>query len=82
MSRAPKSQRAKSAPVPLAAGQVYVAHYEDRDISRHRRIIGLLGGGIVYSTGGDSNGLCKVQTFRDWIRRTHAVRVDERRAIT
>lgn len=44
---------------------------------RHRRIVGALGGGIVYSVGGDKNRVCKVTTFRRWAR--HAKLLHEAR---
>ena len=40
-----------------------------------RRIIGVIDGSVVYSNGGDSNSVCKLQTLKRWQRRHKAERV-------
>lgn len=54
----------------LAIDQVW------RGDDRHRRILGVMGGVVVYSNGGDKNGMCQARTFLAWIRRAKATRVD------
>jgi hypothetical protein len=48
-------------------GDVYVKE------NRHRRVIGVLGGGIVYSVGADKNRVCLVATFKRWARHAQLV---------
>jgi hypothetical protein len=37
-----------------------------------RRIIGVIHGSVIYSNGGDSNSVCKLQTLKRWQRRHKA----------
>lgn len=48
----------------MKPGDVYVKSLESKDI--HRRIIGIHQGVVVYSRGGNTNGLCKVESFKKW----------------
>lgn len=41
--------------------------------SSHRRVVGVLGGRVMYSAGGESNRDCLVRTFRQWVRRVNAI---------
>lgn len=33
-----------------------------------RRVVGVLGGRVMYSVGGDFNRACQLRTFKRWIR--------------
>lgn len=70
-----KSDRKDAAPSEegWCPGVVFV----DRKSGRHRRVIAVLGGYVVYSVGGDSNRQCMVSTMTRWIRRqgVHIVHV-------
>ena len=46
-------------------GEVYMPKNEDAR-HNHRRIIGLVGDSVVYSTGGDRNYSCKRNSFLAW----------------
>lgn len=39
---------------------------------RHRRIIGVLNGRVIYSDGGNRNGDCLVASMQRWIKRNNA----------
>lgn len=43
--------------------------FVDRKNDRHRRVIAVLSGYVVYSVGGDSNRQCMISTMTRWIRR-------------
>lgn len=51
----------------LVEGDVFVSG------DRHRRVVGIVGGGIVYSVGADKNRQCKVATFKRWTRKAQRV---------
>lgn len=40
--------------------------------NKHRRIIAVMDGRVIYSIGGNSNRHCLVTTFKKWIRSAHA----------
>lgn len=48
----------------IRSGEVY----DDRR-GRFRRVIAVLSGRVFYSTGGDRNRTCSLQTFARWARR-------------
>lgn len=52
--------------------QVYVTHVESAYRQRHRRILGVLQGYVVYSTGADHTRSCRETSFARWIQRTNA----------
>ena len=51
--------------IELQEGEVYTPKSED-DRHNHRRIIGIVGDSVVYSTGGDRNYSCKRNSFLAW----------------
>lgn len=52
-------------------GEVYAT------CDRHRRIIGVLHGRVVYSIGGDNNRICKAASMQRWLQRTKAARLNK-----
>lgn len=65
------TQRDQAAP-PLRVDQVYVTTMPPSRPTKHRRIVALIGGHVIYSVGTDRNRSCKEETMRRWIRRRHA----------
>lgn len=51
----------------LREGAVFVSKI------KHRRIVGLIGPRVVYSTGAHKNRDCLVATFRRWVTRSKAM---------
>lgn len=42
--------------------------------SKHRRVLGIGNGYVLYSIGSNTDRECKLATFNAWIRRQKAVR--------
>ena len=57
----------KSKAVTLRLGQVFA------NTRKHRRIIALGNGHVIYSTGADNNLECKERTFLRWLARSKAI---------
>lgn len=51
-----------------SAGQVFTRG------DRHRRVIAILEGRVLYCFGGNFNRSCLLQTWRRWVRRAQMVR--------
>jgi hypothetical protein len=59
----------------VKAGDVYIKRLKNgKDI--FRRIIAIHLGVVVYSRGGDTNGMCTVQNFSKWASNTRVERVE------
>jgi hypothetical protein len=64
----------------LEVGEVWVEEWAKSGITtrgrKHartmRRILGVHGGKVAYSYGGDHNAVCNLKTFRRWIKRMSA----------
>lgn len=60
-------------PVIILPDAVFVPQNESyRSFYPYRRIIGVMQGRVVYSTGSDRNRDCLVKTFETWCRRVAA----------
>lgn len=65
----------------IKAGQVWVTRSHVTR-TRSRRVIGVAGGRICYSSGGDRSRWCGRSAFRAWVTRYHAKATRTRRART
>jgi hypothetical protein len=45
--------------------------------SKHRRVLGVGNGYVIYSNGGNANRECRVATFTRWIKRQKAVKQEQ-----
>lgn len=52
----------------IREGDVYVA----REANKMRRVLGVLQEKVVYSRGGDGNGICSIKWFCQWCEKQNA----------
>lgn len=65
--------------ISIRAGQVWVTRAK-KTRTPSRRVIGVAGGRICYSTGGERSRWCGAPAFRAWVKRYNAKATRTRRA--
>lgn len=60
----------------IRAGAIFISTNSDSDVPV-RRVLGVVGWHVVYSTGGDRNRRCLLTTFTRWARGARVLRTGD-----